>query len=234
MKPRIAVTPRLSHENTRVGANTEYMTAILLAGGIPYMISLETPMEELLQDFDGLLITGGDDIYPDFYHEEVTCPIETSTREMDQFDFDCIQAFYQAKKPILGICRGIQSVNVAFGGTLYQDLPSQYSLMRVEGHMQHKMVPPLGRNDVAHKITTIPDTRLCALMGKEAWVNTYHHQNIKDLAPNFTVNAMSEDGLIEGIELEDQILCVQWHPERLTTRPEHLALFTDFIKKASQ
>lgn len=233
-KPRIAVTPRLSHEQLRQGDNSEYFDAILSSGGIPYMVALNTDCDIIAEDFDGLLITGGEDIYPDQYNEEICCPIETSTREIDQFDYDLIHAFFERKKPILGICRGIQCVNVAFGGTLYQDLAMQYAAMRTEGHQQHQMSPPLGRHDLAHAIQVMNKTHLSKLMDADTWVNSYHHQNIKQLAQGFTISAVSDDGLIEAIEYEDFLLCVQWHPERLIHLPQQKALFLDFVSRAAQ
>ena len=229
-KPRIAVMPRLSNENLRQGVNSEYMEAILKANGFPYMIPLNANIDEVVNDFDGFLVTGGEDLHPHLYNETTFFPIETTTIEIDHFELKLIHAFYKEKKPIFGICRGIQSINVAFGGTLYQDLKMQYPHMRTAGHLQHQMQPPLKRNEVAHTVHIQENTILSQLVDNPLMVNTYHHQNIKDLASNFTISAISDDGLIEAIEFEDIIFAVQWHPERLTHHKSHAQLFNYFVE----
>ncbi len=233
-KPRIAVTPRLSHEFIREGVNRDYMDALLEQGAIPYMIALGTEISLIVDDFDGLLVTGGEDIHPSFYKEDVTCSIECSTMEMDEFEIQLILAFIRAKKPILGICRGLQTINVALGGTLYQDLPSQYPMMRERGHGQQLLDPKPERNATEHAVTILPDTILNSFCEKELMVNTYHHQNIKDLASELIPSAISEDGLIEAAELKDQVLAVQWHPERLQHMSEHQSIFKWFCEKCKK
>lgn len=229
-KPRIAITPRLFDDNIRQGDNNEYTDAILKAGGIPYIVALNTPIDEIVHDFDGLLVTGGEDIDPVFYHEKEVYPIEKSLYELDIFDLECIKAFHLANKPILGICRGIQAINVAFNGTLYQDLASQVSTLRKQGHQQHKMEPPLQRNDVAHACTTVENTVLHSILSSSCMVNTYHHQCVKDIGNSLTISAYSEDGLIEGLENGKNILAVQWHPERLISDPNQFQLFVWLIE----
>lgn len=233
-KPRIAVTPRMVDENIRQAVNNEYLDAIIKAGGIPYMVALHTPIEEILHDFDGLLVTGGEDFEPALFNEETVCEIGKTLYELDLFDLDLIRAFNDANKPILGICRGIQAVNIAFGGTLYQDLFTQYPECRKAGHQQHLMTPPLGRNDFAHGCTTVEGTLLNQMLSKNCQVNTYHHQNIKDLAKGFTASCYSEDGLIEGIENGNNILAVQWHPERLIAHEEHMKIFYWLINQCKK
>lgn len=228
-KPRIAITPRLFDNNIRQGDNNEYTDAILKAGGIPYIVALNTPIEEIVNDFDGLLVTGGEDIDPALYHEKEEYPIEKSLYELDLFDLNLIKAFHQADKPILGICRGIQAINVAFGGTLYQDLALQVPSLRKQGHQQHKMEPPLQRYDVAHACTTVENTVLNAILSNHCMVNTYHHQCVKEIAKPLIASAYSEDGLIEGIENGKNIIAVQWHPERLINNPNQFNLFVWLI-----
>ncbi len=233
-KPRIALTPRMSNDNLRQGDNTEYLEAILNNGGIPYILAVGTDPASVLEDFDGLLVTGGEDLDPSFYQESADYPIETSWIELDRFELALIHAFDQAEKPIFGICRGIQSINVAFGGTLYQDLASQRKEINALLHQQHKQIPMPSRQATVHAIHVFPNSILSTILPAFCEVNSYHHQSIKQLASGFQITAVSEDGIIEAIEKGERIQAVQWHPERLQHRPEQKALIARFIQTCNQ
>lgn len=162
--------------------------------------------QQLANICDGLFLAGGLDMDACYYHEDNHETNELEIAEVDQMDFDLISLFHQMNKPIIGICRGHQIINIAFGGTLYQDINSQYKT--TINHSQSIY------QKYCHDIHVVKNTTLANYLSPIATVNSYHHQNIKDLAPGFKVMAYSEDGLIEAIE-KDNIISVQWHPEKV-------------------
>lgn len=153
--------------------------------------------ETLLADrFDGLLLSGGGDLSADLFGQQKHIKSSPPDQRRDTEEFALIQAFCAKKKPILGICRGIQVLNVFFGGDLVQDVPNH--------------------NNILHEIKLMPDTFLNKLYGNEITVNSYHHQAIGRLAYGFSALAYSKDGVIEAIMHNKlPILAVQWHPERM-------------------
>ena len=209
--------------------NESYFEFIRLGGGIASVVHAvnEEDAKEIAEKFDGLLLTGGEDVNPSLYHEENTHS-EGIDIDIENSDKYLYFAFKVAKKPILGICRGIQIINVLEGGTLIQDILS-YDSTKLN-HAQYKTDPPHGMHDYAHTCTFVKDSTLYQLFGDKHEVNSFHHQVIKDLAPYFKATAYSEDNFIEGIE-KDNILAVQWHPERLTHDRCHLNLAKYFIDK---
>ncbi len=162
---------------------------------------------------DGLVVTGSSNhVHPKYYGEK---PINNKEYNFDEYPLvkKAVELFYNSRKPILGICAGIQEINVIFGGTLKQDIPN------------HKLI-----DQSKHKIKIAPDSFLYSVYGKEIIeVNSYHKQCIKDIAPNFKITAVSEDGIIEGIE-NDNIIAVQWHPEVLYD----MKIFEKFINKINK
>ena len=169
----------------------------------------------LMETVDGLLMTGGEDVNPTYYGEEILNESVGINGPRDTSDFLLIEAARALKKPMLGICRGHQIINVAFGGSLYQDIPTQIGT-------EH-------RQDVAgvptHNVGMAEGSRLRALLGSvdSIGVNTHHHQAVKAVAPGFSVSAVAPDGVIEGIEAPG-VFCVQFHPEGLL-----VAGYTDFL-----
>lgn len=236
-KPIIALSARMGffEGQNRIFDNQSYFDAVLAAGGIPVMVSYgeREAIQQIAQRFDGLLITGGEDLDPALFHQSRHPATQTTDPRLDELDLGLIEEFAARNKPILGICRGIQSINVCFGGTLYQDINTQVSSLRPQGHQQNKAKPGLPMNATFHDACFEPGTRLYALFGERHPVNSFHHQNIDQLAPGFTVCARSEDGLIEGIEKEG-ILAVQWHPERLIHDPKQLTLFQTFVAQCAR
>jgi putative glutamine amidotransferase len=159
---------------------------------------------------DGLVLSGGSDVDPHYFGEEPHPKIGNITPERDKTEFLLTKAMLKRNKPILAICRGIQILNVAAGGKLYQDIASQY-----EGELiQHSQKAP--RSYLAHSVQVTPGSLLAKSAGSESFrVNTFHHQAVSTVAPGFEVTAVASDGIIEGIESADYhfALGVQWHPE---------------------
>jgi len=190
-----------------------YVNAVLKAGGTPILIPLvtdETALEEIVSLIDGLILSGGGDIDASLYGEESHPSVESYDLERDRYDIALVKLAVERQLPIFGICRGNQLINVAFGGNLIQDIPSQLSESTVN-HNQEE-----AREIATHSIKIKPESRLYQIArAEQIMVNSFHHQSIKDIAPGFEAVARAEDGVIEAIESTEGkvILGVQWHPE---------------------
>lgn len=213
--------------------NMEYGEALLLAGAVPLvLVQTKDPVviEAQMALIDGLLLTGGVDVAPLFYGEEPHAQLGWVDADRDAYEFSLLRQAEELQKPVFGICRGIQVINVAFGGSLYQDLS------QVENcQLQHRQ--KASRDSVSHSVDIIKGTYLAKLFGEKSMVNSFHHQAIKKIAPGFKVSAFSPDGIVEGIEREGAhfVLGVQWHPEHLVQKHANmLGLFRSFIKKSSR
>lgn len=218
----------------RTGVNAAYVRALLAAGGVPLILSplMGAPLAgSALDGCDGLLLTGGEDIHPSWYGADPAPLLIPPSRERDLFELALFAVARQRELPILGICRGIQLVNVALGGTLFQDLPSERP-----GTVDHS---PIGARDIrTHSVRIEPGTRAAAaLETTSVTVNSVHHQAIKDLAPGLVATGWTGDGLIEVVESSpgaSWILAVQWHPEEMYAdrqAPEH-GLFSALVNEA--
>jgi len=234
MKPIIGITAMANADSGIVyRCNQDYVHAILDAGGIPILLPAcggEVDYAALVDRMDGLLIPGGGDVAPMLYGEEAIAQVTYTRRADDTFEFALIRAAAAQGKPILGICRGIQVINAAFGGTLWQDIPSQFP-----SRLCHRQTGP--RYEPFHYVQLEPGSAMAALYGcLRLEVNSFHHQAVKDVAPGFRVSGRSSDGLIEAMEHESQyILGVQWHPEgMIREHPVQQALFRDFVAKAAR
>jgi putative glutamine amidotransferase len=218
----------------RVSLNAAYPLAVLRAGGIPLVLS---PLigtghnEEILDAIDGLVLSGGEDIDPAFYNQPRHPRLGDVDPVRDAFEIALFRDAQVRALPVLAICRGIQLVNVALGGTLWQDIPSE-----VPGALNHN--PGTERDARTHLVEITPGSRLAAALGGTRFeVNSFHHQAIRDLAPGLAVTATSPDGIIEGGEGSAQdpwLLAVQWHPEefhRQDEAPDH-GLFGALMKQA--
>lgn len=189
-----------------------YMNGIEAAGGAPIMLPL-TDSEEVIKRAaelcDGLLLTGGQDVSPDVYdRERLSCCGELCPAR-DKEEALLLDLFLKNDLPVLGICRGIQFLNAHLGGTLYQDLKTQYG-----DTVEHRMSPPYDRS--IHTVSLVKGTPLHSLLGTdEISVNSYHHQAVKRLAKPLCESALSCDGLIEGVFMPDKkfVWAIQWHPE---------------------
>jgi putative glutamine amidotransferase len=218
--------------------NQRYSRVVAAAGGLPVMIPLledEDTLHALYDRMDGVLIPGGVDMDPSNYGE---APLPSCGRidpARDRVELQFARWAIAEGKPLFGLCRGLQIVNVALGGTLYQDIAAQRS-----DAIKHDYFPTAGysRDHLAHSVTVASGSRLDALVGTAPLrVNSMHHQAVKDLAPGLAPTAVAPDGLIEALESTDHqfVLGVQWHPESLTERdPRMQRLVAGFVEAASR
>lgn len=208
-----------------------YVEGVLAAGGMPLIIPLldnDADIRSLVNAFDGFLFPGGQDVDPALYGAPTFDCCNEICSQRDHMDTVLFDAVMQADKPVLGICRGLQYINVALGGTLYQDLCTQRSDKRPIQHSQKSIF-----TQPVHKVTIQEDSQLFNIYGeREIRVNSMHHQGIADPAPGINAAAVAEDGLIEGIEVDGMRfgVAVQWHPEFLwPTRQGDFNLFKAFV-----
>lgn len=238
-RPRIGITSWHRNDADRLerweAIRDTYTGAIRMAGGLPLIFPIADDAPGLIGDFlesvDGLLFTGGEDVAPAYYRETLDPRCQEPDGERDLFEIHLARAAMARRVPILGICRGLQVLNVAAGGTLYQDLTCR------PGTREYHAASGTDRQRPIHAVRIVPGSRLHEIMGlAESQVTSTHHQLVKDLAPGFQVGAESvEDGIVEGIEGPGPafLVAVQWHPERLyKERAEHLALFRALVMAA--
>jgi putative glutamine amidotransferase len=238
VRPRICITSGrqllakgAGHEDTLRGA---YSWCVAESGGVPYILPTPGYDRELLLaylDFaDGLLFSGGDDIHPSFYGEFVLEKCEMIDEKRDLFEIELFRGAVERGMPVLGICRGMQLMAVALGGSLYQDLSYCETAMGFhDGSWELTGETP--------SVTMTPGTVLHRILGGEPLaVNCHHHQLVKALDPSCRVSAVSVDGSIEAIEVLGNpfVLGVHWHPERMVSRDQrHLELFRALIRAAA-
>ena len=212
----------------------DYRQAILHAGGEVRVVDVSMKTADALAGVDGLLLSGGDDVEPGRYGEEMHASVTEVDTARDAFEIGLVGAARQQGLPILAICRGIQVLNVAGGGTLVQDIPTQ-----VAGALEHQLkVPPHQAYALAHEIWLERDSLLSTLMRERlndadsVEVNSRHHQSVKDVAPGFKVSATAPDGVVEAIEDPSARFClgVQWHPENFWRTGEFRPLFEGFLE----
>jgi putative glutamine amidotransferase len=214
----------------------DYRQSILHVGGEPRILDASMPVEHALAGIDGLMLTGGGDVAPSLYGETPHATVEAAEPGRDTFEIALITAARARQLPIFAICRGVQVLNVACGGTLVQDIPSQLK----EAGPHSLTVPPNDSYSLAHEVWVDKDSLLSKLMkdrlvDESVEVNSRHHQAVKDVAPGFKVSATAPDGVIEAIEDPAARFClgVQWHPENFFRTGEFRALFEGFLE-ASQ
>ena len=215
----------------------DYRQSILHAGGEPRTLDSSMTVEQALSGIDGLMLTGGGDVAPSRYHEAAHATVEEAEPGRDELEIGLVLAARKKRIPILAICRGIQVLNVACGGTLVQDIPSQ-----LPGAGQHSLaVPEHESYALAHEIWIDKDSLLSRLMRERLVdegleVNSRHHQAVKDVAPGFKASATAPDGVIEAIEDPAAKFClgVQWHPENFFRTGEFRALFEGFLEAAQK
>ncbi|MGH9358485.1 MAG: gamma-glutamyl-gamma-aminobutyrate hydrolase family protein [Terriglobia bacterium] len=226
---KIAIS--VSDEEKTKGEQSPYLRAMVAAGAKPEELCLVTAADSQdfrVEDFDGVLFAGGEDIDPAFYEEKRKYENVRSNRARDEFEFASLDRALQRRVPVFGICRGAQMVNVKFGGTLYQDLKAD-ALLELE--VEHRQ--PDDRAELTHRVTvTDGESRLGKIVQGSLRVNSLHHQGIHRVGHGLKVSAYSEDGLVEAVEGADSVsylLAVQWHPEELIGHPEQKKLLQDFI-----
>jgi putative glutamine amidotransferase len=240
MRPIIGITPALTRVEwphgtaDRYATSTSYVNAVLAAGGLPIVLPPQDGgASELLDIVDGLLLSGGGDVEPSRYGDDT---LHAKTYGIDPLRDRCeialLDEAFARDTPVFCICRGIQVLNVALGGTLYQDVPDQVSTDPV--HAQETIGIPT--SEPGHHVRPAPDGPIAALCGEgPVGVNSFHHQSVRDLAPDLRVAATAEDGVIEAVWRPDRtfVLGVQWHPELMFERhPEHLAPFKALVEAA--
>jgi len=215
--------------------NQRYHLAVAAAGGVPVMIPLFDEdlgtLREIYDRLDGICIPGGVDMDPETFGEVRRPECGRTDPPRDRVELQLTRWALEDAKPLLGLCRGLQVLNVARGGTLYQDLAADHP-----GAMKHDYFPTAGfaRDHLSHEVAVTEGSRLASVLGSRSLVNSMHHQGIRTLGAGLTAAAVAPDGLIEGVEA-DAPFCVgvQWHPETLTeTDPGMARLFTEFVRAA--
>lgn len=214
-----------------------YRGALIAAGALPEEVDVVMPGDPLPGELDGLLLSGGVDVDPERYGEaRLNGTVETHSGR-DAMELELLERALASGAAVFGICRGLQLLNVAFGGTLWQDLPAQrpggvpHSFPRSEGHL-----PARAAHVVRLEEGLPPGLPLAAALAASdgEYVNSRHHQAVKDLAPGLVALASSPDGLVEALARPGPpfVAAVQWHPENLVERPDQLALFDEFLAAA--
>lgn len=242
MKPPLIgiTTVRSVGADTRIrdGLTQDYSKAIANAGGIPVLIPLSTLEVEddgrllhaLYQRLDGLVLPGGGDVHPAEYGAYVDDTIRGVSAIRDAVELRLARWAFADNMPLLGICRGHQVLNIALGGTLYNDIPS---LQGSAATLRHDADHELERDRLMHQVTVVSESRLArALQSTQLDVNSLHHQAIDRLAEPLVLTATAEDGIIEGVEAPQHrfMVGVQWHPEAIATLPTMANLFRSFIE----
>jgi putative glutamine amidotransferase len=216
----------------RFAMSRPYITALIAAGAAPVIIPLDLPEERLwslYQRMDGVFLAGGGDMNPACYGQDIHSKTEGLDSLRDDAELKFARWALNDHKPLLGVCRGAQALNVAAGGTLIQDVNDQ-----VPHAIRHQYFPDKPRDYVAHGIDTVSGTRLSAILGREARVNSFHHQAVLNIADGFRVAAYAPDGIVEAIEHANGTFAigVQWHPESLvTTDRGMMGLFAAFVEQ---
>ncbi|HEY0351592.1 MAG TPA: gamma-glutamyl-gamma-aminobutyrate hydrolase family protein [Gemmatimonadales bacterium] len=234
--PRIALSGvvRSWDGAERTGVNAAYVRALLAAGGVPLILSPLVGAAlsgRALDGVDGLVLTGGEDIEPSWYGAHPSPLLSPPSRERDLFELALFATARQRDLPILGICRGIQLINVALGGTLFQDLPSERP-----GAVNHR--PEGARDARSHRVRLQRGSRAAEALGAASiTVNSSHHQAIKDLAPGLSATGWTDDDLVEAVESPagaPWLLAVQWHPEEMhaDARAPDRGLFAALVREA--
>lgn len=237
MKPLIGITTYRStnvHGHPTVVLMQSYIDAILQAGGVPVLIPSMIRHEGwdvLYSRLDGVLFSGGGDIAIEQFSGEPHPRVDDVDPERDSVELKMIQAAASDGKPFLGICRGCQVMNVAFGGTLYTHIHDQ-----VPSALDHAY-PGNRRTVLVHEVKVEEGTHIAEVLGEPiVRVNSLHHQGLKDIAPSLRVAGHAPDGLVEAIELPNHPfgLAVQWHPEWLTDQEPTRNLFRKFVEAAEK
>ncbi|MDO4267037.1 MAG: gamma-glutamyl-gamma-aminobutyrate hydrolase family protein [Eubacteriales bacterium] len=235
MLPKIGITT-MNTKNPNSGAllstnGWTYTNAVSKGGGLPLLLPAvtdERQLDAMAEACDGFIFSGGVDVTPCCYGEMAHPLVGDTSLSLDRSQIGLMKRVIKARKPFLAICRGHQVLNVACGGTLYQD-----NSLHGENTARHMIRDD--RGDVSHQVSIVPDSALYGMFGGRIWVNSYHHQSIRVLGDGLKITATADDGIIEAVELTDYPygLGIQWHPEALLVASDDmLPLFTGLIKAA--
>jgi len=231
-KPVIGITAVTAFSDKLHAQRVTYQQALWAAGAVPVLLPCAPTTEDraqVVEMLDGLLVPGGADIDPSLYGEEKLGVCGTTFKTEDEYDMALIREAVKKDIPVFAICRGHQIMNVLYGGTLYQDIPTQYPT-----DMNHSMLE--GGVENYHPVTLEPDSYLAKILGAtEVTANTSHHQAVKDLCEGFRIVGRAPDGTVEAMEKEDgSIICVQWHPERMQEYEMYRNFFTEFVNRCKK
>jgi putative glutamine amidotransferase len=234
-KPLIGVTTSIKAADLEKQDSLQfYLDAVNNAGGDPQIISSDSPLEEvdeLVSHLNGLILSGGGDVQTRLYQGDESQPVEEISKARDVLEIRLVKKALAADLPLLGICRGLQVINVAMGGTLITHIPAQYP-----SSLQHNNPSSqFPRDLIAHEVVLEPGSRLAGIYAQhQVRVNSRHHQAVKDPADGWWVTARATDGLIEALELPEArfAMGVQWHPENLQQLAGHQNLFKALIASA--
>ncbi len=234
-RPVIGVMPQYDAPEDRIAISANYFRALRDAGALPVLLPLQSETEdvrELLERVDGVLYPGGPDVSPLRFGEETIPECGIVLPERDRVELEAVPFLIERDLPVLGICRGIQSLNIGLGGDLYQDIPAQYVRPQGAPRVGHSQKP--AGTVVTHTVRVEKGTLLYEITGKERIeVNSLHHQAVRRLAPGICCAGTSPDGLIEAVYRPKSrfFLGVQWHPEYLYPHNEDAKkLFEAFVR----
>lgn len=241
MKPLIGITtslyfhPQKQWDYHRIYSGNVY--AVEKAGGLPVLIPInldDANLRGIYERLDGVMIPGGEDVNPQSYNAERHATVEYVDDRRDHAEMTLARWAVEDDKPLLGVCRGMQVVNVALGGSLIQDIATF-----VKTDITHNRYPSPPHNALNHNVTLAADSKLASIVGtSDVVVNSLHHQTVENVAPGAWVTAQAPDGLIEAIEFTGKqfALCVQWHPEMLIAHGDDDAaqrIFEAFVQAAA-
>lgn len=227
MLPKIRIIANIE-DDLKLSMFGPYGQVIEKSGGMPLVLPFVESydlIDEFIDECDGIFFTGGVDISPAYYNEQTKQTCGNIQKKRDELEFEVFKRAYAKDKPILAICRGCQLVNVALGGTLYQDIPTEYQTNMVHAQTADRFSP-------SHPIFIKENSPLAKLVGINSMTgNSFHHQAIKELGDGLVVMAYAEDGIIEAVYAKDKsyLRAYQWHPERLYAYEDNKILFDDFI-----
>lgn len=228
-KPIIGITCEVTklkpyYSEFELVCDYRYVRAVIRSGGIPVLLPInprKRDLNRLLRNIHGLIVTGGSDIPPSFYGEKSMERVKTVYRGRTYFELNLLKMAYKKKIPILGICYGMQLLNVFHGGTLYQDIPTD--IQTAKNHRHHR--------NPFHKVHVKEGSKLKKIFSKKSFlVYSKHHQSVKKLGEKLQISALSEDGVVEAIEGPRHTLAVQWHPECQAKDHIQKKLFRYFIR----
>ncbi len=222
------------YDNPQLCLSEAYVSSLANAGALPVLIPLglsETTLDAMAARLDGILFSGGGDVEPERYGSQPHPLVDNVDPDRDRVELHLFEKALAAGQPFFGICRGFQLINIALGGTIYEDIRDQKP-----GSLQHSTPDTLPRNYLAHRVKLEAGSRLAGILAHdEVAVTSNHHQGVRRLAEKLKPSAYAPDGILEGFELPGYCygLAVQWHPEWLQEHEHGRALFRSFVEACS-